>query len=93
MTTHTPGPWERDDGDGYSINRIYADGKLIAEVVGDSAEADCNANLIAAAPNLLKDLMRYGSHDNSCDAANPTSEEKHECSCGLWKAQAIVRAV
>lgn len=58
----TPGPWVADDGEGYSIWSIWAKGrKLIANVIGDSAETDANASLIAAAPDLLeaaKDAQR-----------------------------------
>lgn len=62
---HTQAPWEVDDNEGFSINRIYANGKLIAEVVGDSAEANANARLIAVSPELLafvKDVKRV-AHD------------------------------
>ena len=60
---HTPGPWNLDNNEGFGANNIWAGhfphgalpvGSLIATVVGDSAEADCNAQLIAAAPELLE---------------------------------------
>lgn len=57
MSKHTPGPWTADDGEGYSGWRIRSQaGTLIAEVVGDSYASDCNARLIAAAPDLLAAL-------------------------------------
>lgn len=83
-STHAPGPWTI--GGKNEIHVWDRDGNHVA-----SCSKRKNAPLVAAAPDLLKALMRYGSHDNSCNAANPTSEEKHECSCGLWKAQAIFK--
>lgn len=57
-SAHTPGPWEADNNEGYSIWRIVGtrnDGRhsLLAEVIGDCAETDANARLIAAAPDML----------------------------------------
>ena len=43
----TEGPWWRDDGEGYSINRVRSDKKTIADVIGDSAETDATAEFIA----------------------------------------------
>jgi hypothetical protein len=44
----TPGPWRNDNGEGYSINSIWAPKRiLVAQAVGDSAEADANAAHIA----------------------------------------------
>ena len=61
MSEHTSGPWFADDNNGYSIWRITAAkyraesaSRTIAEVVGDSAETEANARLIAAAPDLLE---------------------------------------
>jgi hypothetical protein len=61
---HTPGPWDIHDpsGGGSSNNWICADGLYIAEVDGEREEADANARLIAAAPDLLaalKDAVEY----------------------------------
>jgi hypothetical protein len=55
----TPGPWVRDNNDGYSINRIFAGARghyAIAQVIGDDAETEANGDLIAAAPDLLAAL-------------------------------------
>ncbi|MDI9407792.1 MAG: hypothetical protein QM523_00930 [Candidatus Pacebacteria bacterium] len=55
----TPGPWVRDNNDGYSINRIFADARghhAIAEIIGDGAETEANGDLIAAAPDLYAAL-------------------------------------
>lgn len=62
MSTHTPGPWEQ-------INNIYGTSRLaimhetgiiVAEITDwpDTAIADANARLIAAAPDLLDALGR-----------------------------------
>lgn len=65
MSKHTPGPWVADDNEGFSMWKIYSrmspsgsgvQGPCVAEVIGDSAEADANALLIAAAPELLEAL-------------------------------------
>ena len=61
-TQHTPGPWERKDRyplDGYK-REVFGGGRHIASVhtafgVWDANEA--NANLIAAAPDLLAALV------------------------------------
>jgi hypothetical protein len=54
MSKHTPGPW-RHDGDG---DVFGADGSIV--VIGHSGQRaipdDDDANLIAAAPDLLKAL-------------------------------------
>ena len=64
-TKHTPGPWVADDNEGFSMWKIYSrmspsgsgvQGSRVADVIGDSAEADANAALIAAAPELLEAL-------------------------------------
>lgn len=60
---HTPGPWDVQDPLGGGPNEwIFADGLYIAEVDGEREEADANARLIAAAPDLLaalKDAVEY----------------------------------
>ncbi len=59
---HTPGPWEANNGEGYSIWSIYAPSRsAIARVIGDGAETDANANLIAAAPELLEKCKKVRS--------------------------------
>lgn len=54
-TKHTPGPWSCDHGD---TPTVYPDNDkdygIIADVYGDQAQA--NARLIAAAPELLEAL-------------------------------------
>jgi hypothetical protein len=52
---HTPGPWERErEGLGRSI--YAAGGQLVAHVIGDSAEAEANGDLIATAPEMAEAL-------------------------------------
>lgn len=58
MDEHTPGPWNVDDNEGYGATMIHGDQKLLAQIVGDSAEAEANARLIAAAPDMLAMLRR-----------------------------------
>lgn len=70
-TKFTPGPWVFDDNDGYNCGSIWARmapsghghaGPLIARAVGDSAEVEANAHLIAAAPEMyeaLKEAVEY----------------------------------
>lgn len=73
---HTPGPWVADDNEGLSMWKIYSrmspsgsgiPGPFVAKVIGYSAEADANAQLIAAAPELLEALRLfitlYGTDD------------------------------
>ena len=77
MSKHTPGPWTACDNNGYSIWRITAakyraesESRTIAEVVGDSAETEANARLIAAATEMIDLLYRIRGHiDSTC----------HEC--------------
>jgi hypothetical protein len=74
MSKHTPGPWTACDNNGYSIWRVTSFGyransasRTVAEVVGDSAETEANARLIAAAPEtleLLRDVRRYVADAN-----------------------------
>jgi len=60
---HTPGPWDVQDPLGDGPNKwIYADGLYIAEVDGEREEAEANARLIAAAPELLDRLQEYYDH-------------------------------
>ena len=60
---HTPGPWDVQNALGDGPNKwIYADGLYVAEVDGEREEAEANARLIAAAPDLLtalKDAVEY----------------------------------
>lgn len=66
MTQHTPGPWIADNNEGFSSWSIWSrmtptghgiPGPQVASVHGDSAESDADAQLIAAAPELLEALQ------------------------------------
>lgn len=49
MTTkHTPGPWVVGN-----VGEVVAGGTTLADVYGDEEQADVDAYLIAAAPDLL----------------------------------------
>lgn len=52
--TYTPGTWEHETEDSWGT--IWGAGRPIARVVGDSAEAEANARLLASAPELLEAL-------------------------------------
>jgi hypothetical protein len=54
---HTAGPWEAKRETDYVSAQIWADGRQLAEVYGESrAVTAMNARLIAAAPELLNEL-------------------------------------
>ena len=55
MNAHTPGPWtfEVDEWHPCYVRNQYKTA-IIAQVVGDSAETEWNAHLIAASPDLLE---------------------------------------
>ncbi len=84
----TKGPWTRDDNDGYSINRIFADTRghhAIAEVIGDDAETEANAHLIAAAPDLYAALLVAElASEELCQGQDPANE--------CWVTLATIRA-
>jgi hypothetical protein len=69
MTTqHTPGLWEvGHDGSGAPI--ITFEARDIATVEAYYKDAEANARLIAAAPDLLEALQGYVAHIESCRAA------------------------
>jgi len=57
---HTPGPWINDASHPeWERNVIWANDVVVAHVVDDQhGNADANARLIAAAPELLSELKR-----------------------------------
>jgi hypothetical protein len=55
---HTPGPWEAKCETDYVPAQVWAEGRQLAEVYGESREARAaNTHLIGAAPELLKALQ------------------------------------
>lgn len=65
MTQHSPGPWElntQDTGMNDSGTILGAGTVIIPDIYGRSkGEADANARLIAAAPEM-KDLLLHALH-------------------------------
>ena len=58
MHEHTAGPWEAKLEPEYVPAQVWAEGRQVAEVYGETREARAaNARLIAAAPELLKALQ------------------------------------
>jgi hypothetical protein len=65
---HTPGPWlveqwrnNQDDITGWRVTDSKGETLPESEYSGDSEEAQANARLIAAAPDLLHDLREAAS--------------------------------
>jgi hypothetical protein len=84
--SHTPGPWENDRQTVYSVNGVHE--QEIAEVYGNAdGNAEANARLIAAAPELLEALKRI------TDAIEGTEPSQHVLDC-LYKVaiKAIAKA-
>ena len=80
VTKHTPGPWEMMPplGEGnYSVmsSKVNAGGNwYVAEIPnGSHAEAQANARLIAAAPELLDALRLVLAHDGALTGADWTA--------------------
>jgi len=54
---HTPGPWHAKPETVYVPAQVWADGRELAEVYGETHEArEANARLMAAAPVMLEAL-------------------------------------
>lgn len=95
MSTHTPGPWVYRRGDEWSLSVVTHHGELpdgnpnawtVASLNTRRDEADANARLIAAAPQLLEALRRY---DTGCMAMDP----EPNCQCvGCVTRAAIAKA-
>lgn len=92
-TTHTPGPWTRDGTpEGLRIcapfDQLGPRGVTVAEVSRawkDDAEARADANLIAAAPDLLAALSRLVEWiDCGCD---PSSKSLDSARAAIAKAR------
>jgi hypothetical protein len=98
--SHTPGPWETHwthDKTGYP--KFYIHG-FAADAKRDSPVMDANANLIAAAPELLtalKSVEWHGHGMNRCPccfgweaSGNGETDRHHNAGCVL--ANAIAKA-
>lgn len=56
--THTKGPWESKPETDYVPAQIWADGRQLAEIYGESRDTRAaNARLIASAPDLFAALQ------------------------------------
>src|SRR5258708_5011176 len=92
---HTPGPWSVGDG---SAESMYAGSNIVQAHRPDSAalfnladvnihfEAEANARLIAAAPELLEALRQCMPQIHECASANCAADGHHECPYGLARA-------
>lgn len=60
---HTSGPWAYEAYD-FGQSKIMAGSKYIAQLVGDSAEAEANGVLIAGAPGLLEAAINFLKSSN-----------------------------
>jgi len=59
MSAHTPGPWTYEPSDDENSGMIWAKTGFIVEFNENPSEA--NARLIAAAPELLQELINIAS--------------------------------
>ena len=73
MTEHTPEPWTVTEvyygSHGEPMRQIEAETVMIAEVYTDCDEGMVNAQLIAAAPDLLAACQAFIAADNQCGAS------------------------
>lgn len=74
---HTHGPWVAEDDDGYSIWSIRGPSGLITRVIGDPAEAEANARLIASAPDLAAENERLRKTMSLCQDQWRDIEERN----------------
>ena len=66
--THTKGPWHAKKEDDYVPAQVWADGRQLAEVYGeDRATRAHNAQLMAAAPELLEALKALVEYPHACE--------------------------
>lgn len=70
----TPGTWWFDNNEGYGANAIHAPHKSdprayesVAHAIGDSAEAEANAQLIATAPDLARAYIAQAARIEAAD--------------------------
>jgi len=70
MTEHTPGPWNVTEVclslHGEPLRQIEAETVMVADVYADCDEGMGNAQLIAAAPDLLAACQAFIAADNQC---------------------------
>ena len=86
MSDFTPGPWNFHPSDEYvnSFDVMCEEGYYVATThdgVREDKNADANARLIAAAPDLLEALKRC-----KFDSLNMTLEDREFCRAAISKA-------
>jgi hypothetical protein len=102
MTTkHTPGPWSVTKAkhgvemSQYVVAMVAPDRNDRALVVhaeqGDDAQGDANARLIATAPELLLEAMRYLNALDTWDGSNKADRHTKRMEMGLRAAIAKAR--
>lgn len=85
MSGHTPGLWEYEGGPSHG-GAVFSESTRLALI---EARPECVANgrLMAAAPNLLDALRKFGQHGRYCgfvgDGIREPAEMIDRCTCGL----------
>lgn len=101
MSKHTPGPWHVQDDHGKRWIETGGNDDTIAEIhrraskgsVYSCNEATANAQLIAAAPELLKALERISrEHDCGCVPCVGSCRSKEALEIAVEEIQEIARA-
>ena len=97
--SHTPGPWEINEGDGIAIAKVsvFAITAPCTADIGSGLSRDenaANARLIAAAPDLLaalKAVSETGDDCPMCDRGRLRNPQKtHWPECPFSLAQAVI---
>lgn len=98
-TTHTPGPWEINEGDGMAIAKVshFAITAPCTANVGSGLspkENAANARLIAAAPDLLAALKAVSETGDDCPACDRGvlrhPENGHWPACPFGRAGVVI---
>lgn len=86
---HTPRPWSTKPETDYVPAQVWAEGRQLAEVYGETRQIRAvNARLMASAPELLEALERI------CDAAESWHRETgHEDDDPIIKCDAICECI
>ena len=92
MSKHTKGPWAINEFLVYAENGngcILATINSISKGISDE-EAQANARLIAAAPDLLAacEWTAKGEHHSACKA-----QKGHKCNCYVGASQAAIEKI
>lgn len=90
MSEHTEGPLTAEDGDGYSIWRLWIGKLLIAQVIGDSAETDANARRIVAAWNACAGIETKTLESDPFNNVVLHFSEKNQAEARAAKAERLL---